>query len=249
MRLRVIVLTFILSFVFLLACASNDKKKEKQLPEITALELHRYVHPSYFKNLVFTANLGIERKDNDGLHNYTGDLYVDRTATSALIIDQKAKFKMTFQDTAATISTGNDKPIELDLTNINHNIVLFREVCVIEPNPFRFLKRFYNYYIDSSNNDTTLVIVKENTQNKRVGEIKIYIDKSTGFITDIYFYSTAGDMGRHVEYQKPKRLGEEIMATEIIVFFVSQNTVVRERYRLTDIKIINPKIIENDNKA
>ncbi len=229
----------LLAVSMILSAGCSHKKKNNPLVEIDRSQLKQYLHHSYFSKTGFHANLVIERKDSDGIHRNSGSLFVDRNDTSRLVINQKKKFTMRFTSTRAAIQTGKDKPLELDLTNINHNIASFREISVLEFNPFRYLARFYKYYLDTSCKDTTRIIAR--IMNKQTGDIKIEIQKETGLVLNIYFYSVSGDMGRHVHYSLPVRVGPDTIPSLVIIDFASGGQVVRERYELEHISLIDPK--------
>lgn len=237
MRFGIVLLAVILSTSLFTRCSRDNNYQIEQLKKISIGNIKKYLHPDYFKEIKFDAHLAIERKDENGLHHYTGALTVDRGGISRLIIHQKAQYVMTLTNTRATIAAGDAKPMELDLTNPAHNIVLFREPVVLECNPFRYLNRFYDYFMDTTENDTILVIVKQKTRDKRVGDIKIFILKETGLVSEIFFYATSGDLGRRVQYLNPARLENLLIPTEIIIDFVAESSVVRERYRLENIRI------------
>jgi len=231
MRLRYSLVLLAASMILLAGC--SHKKKNNPLVEIDRSQLKQYIHHSYFSKTGFHANVVIERKDSDGIHRNSGTLFVDRNDTSRLIINQKKKFTMKFTDNYAAIQTGQDKPLELDLTNIRHNIVSFREISVLEFNPFRYLARFYKYYLDTSCKDTTRIIAR--IIDKESGDIKIDIQKETGLVLDIYFYSVSGDMGRHVHYSMPVRVGPDTIPSVVIIDFAARGQVIRERYKLENL--------------
>jgi len=227
-----------LLIIAFLSC-SGEKENKSALKEIDYSQLRNLVHQSYFAPLQVNADLTIIRKDDEGTHSNKGVLRIDRTGTSRLEIEQKQPYIMTFSEDKLTIKSGSAKPMELDLYNLNHylNVPLFREISVIEPNPFRYYKRFHKYFLDDSDNDSLIVIIREEAEQKKLGDTKVFIHRNTGFVLGLKFYSPDGDMGRRVEYKNPVRQGEFFIPSKIIIDFASEGTVVHEQYLLKNIVI------------
>lgn len=233
-----IMIPIISAFVLLSGCSPHKESQNAFIP-LDRIKINEYVHPGYFKSLKFRAHLNIARKDDQGIVNYSGELCVDRSDTSKLVINEKVKFTMTYTQNSASFQSGQGKPINLDLSNPAHNVLHLREVSVIEPSPFRYLDSLYEFQINLANKDTTFILVTDTAPRKRIGQIKIYVQKATGYITDLFFYSAVGDMGRHVHYRQPLHIGGVLCPGEIIIDFAARATVVREHYKLENIVIDN----------
>jgi len=230
----------LLLFVFLVfSCSSQDANNKPKPIEMAGLK--NLLHESYFAKFRMDAELDIKRKDEAGEHISNGHLHIDRSGTSRLTIDQKKPYTMTLTENKVTIKTGTAKPMILDLNNRNHYVTPFREICVIEPNPFRYFKRFHKFLLDESDNDTLTVFIKEDSERPRFGDIRVFIHKNTGYILGINFYSIGGDLGRRVIYKHPIKENGIIVPTDIVMDFAGNGEVVREEYLLKDIKIVSER--------
>jgi hypothetical protein len=226
-----IALTLALAF----ACQDVKQKETGTFSPLSLQEVYSHIHPSYAKKLAFTADLEVERRDDFGASKYTGRLSIDRNGTSILELDKTPHYEMTLSDTLITIPGDGGEPLLIDLTSEAHNVLLAHYVPILESNPFRYLYKSFRYFIQTSNPDTTFIRVEENLEKKKFGDVKITVHKKTGFILEIYFYSISGDLGRHVQYRRPRRIDGEALATEMIMDYAAQGSVIRERFMLKNI--------------
>jgi hypothetical protein len=227
--------TLIGATLLTLACAHCTKSEQEALRQVTQAEVDQLLSPAYFSQAKLETPLVIERRDAYGTHSYNGTLLLDRENVSQLRINQSTPFEMTFCDTAAAITLGDGKPINIVLSNKRQNVLEFREVSVVALNPFRYLRQQYDFFLESSPGDTAHIIAKLQTAQKDAGRTRISIEKRRGFISDIMFYAPSGDMGRHVAYRKPVRSSEGVLPTEIFIDFPFQATIVKEHYILLDV--------------
>ena len=228
-------IALILAFSF--TCQDIQQEKTVSYSPISRQEIYSHIHPSYAKKLAFTADLEVERRDDFGTSSYAGRLSVDRNGTSILELDKTPHYEMTLSDTLITIPSDGGEPLIIDPTSEAHNVLLAHYVPIIECDPFRYLDKSFRYFIRTSNPDTTFIRVEESLEKKKFGDVKIVVHKKTGFILDIYFYSISGDLGRHVQYRRPRRIDGEALATEIILDYAAQGSVIRERFILKNIVV------------
>lgn len=221
---------FFLSIFGLLsiACGKNSPR------EISMADLKPYLHPTYFAPLKMTASIDIQRKDQNGQHEYPGQLFCNRAGISRLEIPS-AEFSMIYNTDSMTISSAGERKLQLDLTNVNHSLLPFREVAVIEPNPLRYLDRFHHFALLPTLPDSVLILARPDEPYPGVNA-KIYIAKANQIITDIYFYATNGDLYRHVTYREFADTSGYRLPTEIAIDFSAGAHVIQEIYRLKEIE-------------
>jgi len=217
----------------LLACSGETTSSEQN---ISLDEVKSLIRPVYFAPLHIKADLEIERLDDTGVNTYGGELELNRSGISRLRIEQPQTFRLSMTADSVAFSTGSSVPLTIDLTSPQHNIVLLREINVLEFNPFRYLKKDYLYTLDKSRPDTTLIWIKEKQQKPAYGDIKVVVQPQTGWITDIYFYSIDGDLGRHLRYASPERVGEFEIPGKVIIDHAAQAMVIHEVYRLVNLR-------------
>jgi hypothetical protein len=217
----------------LLACSGQTTSSEQS---ITLAEVKSQIRPVYFAPLHIKADLEIERRDDTGVNTYGGELELNRSGISSLRIEQPQTFRLTMTADSVAFSTGSSVPLSIDLPGPQHNIVRLREVNVLEFNPFRYLNVHYDYSLDTSRPDTTLIWIREAREESVFGDIKVVIEPMTGRITDLYFYSVSGDLGRHVRYASPERVGDFEIPSKVIIDHAAQAMVIHEIYRLKDIR-------------
>ncbi|MBD3374819.1 hypothetical protein GF406_07290 [candidate division KSB1 bacterium] len=212
--------------LLLFSCSQNESTG------LDINDIHGLLNPMYEAPLELETELSITRRDKSGTQTYPGHLKIDRADTSELVIPEAQPFILQYSENHAKITKGDDRVLDLDLTNKAHNILLFREITVVEPNPFRYLERFYSFYIDPDTPDSTRIIAKLQGAEESKWEIHIVIQKGSGMVRELYFYSPRGDMARHVVYGRVKRLNGYPFPTQITIDFVDRSNVVQEIYHL-----------------
>jgi hypothetical protein len=128
--------------------------------------------------------------------------------------------------------------LQFDLTNVNHPILPFREIAVIELNPLRYLGRFHQFFLVPAAEDSVIILARMSPPNSVFGDTKIYIAKHEKIITDIFSWSANGDLSRRVAYRKFIDHSGQRLPTEIAIDFAAGAHVIQETYRITAFEIL-----------
>jgi len=214
--------------LFCIACGPNSPR------EFSTADLKPYLHATYFSPLKMTAQIDIQHQDQNGSHEYTGHLFIDRAGISRLEIPH-SQFFMFFSTDSMQILSGEHQKLQFDLANPNHSLLPFREVAVIEPNPLRYLSHFHHFFLQPTTPDSVVILARSAEPNP-VLNAKIFIARANQMVTDVYFYAPNGDLCRHVTYGKFTEQSGYRLPTEIAIDFAAGARVDQEIYRLKEIE-------------
>lgn len=215
-----------------LSCNKFDSDKGKK---ISLEEIKQIIHPSYFAPCQIAADVVVKTKSSHLDHKYQGFITIDRDLVSRLSLHTKNQFVITISKEQVTVEQNADKPMILDLANVNHDVSVYRELSVLEPNPFRYLDDFYTYRVKRLSEGCSLIKAAAKSPVRGANQIRIEVDSTTKMIKKIEFYSQSGDLFRRVKYDSPVKISGVFIATKVIMDSVEGSEVINEVYTLNNL--------------
>jgi len=216
-----------------LGCSSSDSNKTRP---VSIDEIKNIIHPGYFSIDAITADVIVTSQSPRSSKKYQGQLVIDRSNVSRLSFKTKNQFFVTISANEVTVGEDGKKPIKLDLENKNHDISILRELLIVEPNPFLYLRNYYNYSVMKLPDGSYQIIANAKGPERRISLAKINVDSNSRMIRKIEYYSKSGDLVRRIEYKAPTIINGVLVPTKIILDSAERTEVLNEVYKLTKIQ-------------